>query len=104
MRATSTAWRTLPTRRTFERRSTWVHAVMHLEGNSQSIVVRDVSRGGMRIEYAYGLAPGDHIRIEFMSGRSLDGTVAWSVAAYCGVEFPSPLAEDDPLLESCKRH
>jgi hypothetical protein len=104
MRATSTVWRTLPTRRTFERRNTWVQAVVHFQGHDQSVVVRDVSRGGMKIEFAYGLTPGDQIKVEFMSGRKLEGTVAWSVAAYCGVEFPSPIAEDDPLLESCKRH
>jgi hypothetical protein len=104
MRATSAAWRTLPTRRTFERRSTWVNAVVHCEGHSQSVVIRDVSRGGMKIEFAYGLAPGDEISIELMSGRRLEGTVAWSLAAYCGVEFAAPLAEDDQVLEACKRH
>lgn len=104
MRATSTAWRTLPTRRTFERRSTWVQAVLHFDGKDQSVVVRDVSRGGIKIEFAYGLSPGDPVAIELMSGRVLEGTVAWSLAAYCGVEFHALLAEDDSVLESCKRH
>jgi PilZ domain len=104
MRATSSVRRTLSTRRTFERRNTWVCAVVHFKGRTQSVVVRDVSRGGMKIEFTYGLAPGDQIEIEFMSGRKLQGTVAWSVAAYCGVEFPTLLAEDDPVLVSCKRH
>ena len=53
----------------------------------------------MKIEFAYGLMPGDQIEIELMSGRELQGTIAWSVAAYCGVEFPTLLAEDDPVLE-----
>ncbi len=104
MRATSTVWRTLPTRRTFERRNTWVHALMHFGGRTQSVIIRDVSRGGIKIEFAYGLVPGDQIEIELTSGRKLEGTVAWSVAAYCGVEFPAPLAEDDPVLDTCKRH
>jgi PilZ domain len=104
MRATSSIWRTLPTRRTFARRSTWAHAIVHFEGRAQSVIIRDVSLGGMKIEFAYGLTPGDQIEIELMSGRVLQGTVAWSVAAYCGVEFPSPLDEDDPILASCKRH
>jgi hypothetical protein len=104
MRAITTVWRPLPTRRTFERRSTWVQAALHFDGRTQSIVVRDVSRGGMKIEFAYGLSPGDQVSIELMSGRVLKATVAWSVAAYCGVEFPSPLNEDDPVLETCKRH
>jgi PilZ domain len=104
MRATSTVWHTPSKRRTFERRSTWVHGVVHFEGRSQSVVVRDISRCGMKIEFAYGLVPGDKIEIELMSGRKLEGVVAWSVATYCGVEFPTFLAEDDPVLESCKRH
>jgi PilZ domain len=104
MRATSTAWRTLPTRRNFERRSTWVQAVVHFEDKHQSIIVRDVARGGIKIEFAYGLTAGDEISIELMSGRFLQGTVAWSLAAYCGVAFHTSLAEDDPVLTSCKRH
>ncbi len=103
MRATSTVWRSLPTRRAFERRNTWVQAALHFDGRTQSIVVRDVSRGGMKIEFAYGLEPGDQVRIELMSGRMLEATVAWSVAAYCGVEFASLLDEHDPVLETCKR-
>jgi len=104
MRATSTTWRTRSTQRTFERRSTWVYALLHFEGRTQSVVIRDVSRGGIKIEFAYGLTPGDQIEIQLMSGRVLQGTVAWSVAAYCGVEFPIPLGEDDPVLDTCQRH
>jgi PilZ domain len=105
MRTTETVWRRpLPTRRAFDRRNTWVHALLRFEGRSQSIVVRNISRGGMKIEYAYGLMPGDKIEIELMAGRKLQGTVAWSVAAYCGVEFPAPLAEDDPVLETYRTH
>jgi PilZ domain len=104
MRAMSTAWRRLPNRRTFERQNTWVHALLHFEGATQSVVLRNVSREGARLEFAYGLNPGDEIEIELTSARRLQGTVAWSVAAYCGVEFPTLLAEGDPVLGSCKRH
>ena len=104
MRAASTVWRTLPTRRLFERRNTWVQALLHFGDRTQSIVIRDISRSGMRIEFAYGLNPGDEIEVELMSGRRLQGNVAWSVAAYCGVELQTLLAEDDPVLETCKRH
>lgn len=104
MRATSTVWRTLQKRSADQRRNTWVHAELRSHGRTQSVILRDVSRGGARLEFAYGLAPGDEIEIDLMSGRTLRGTVAWSVAAYCGVEFPSLLGEDDPVLETCKRH
>jgi hypothetical protein len=104
MRATSIVWRTLPTRRTFERRSTWAPAVVHFDGQSQNAIIRDVSRGGMKLEFAYGLMPGDKIVIELASARTLEATVVWSVAAFCGAEFHGQLAEDDPVLASCKRH
>ena len=104
MRATSTVWRTLPTRRSFERRSTWAPAVVHFDDHAQNVIIRDISRGGMKLEFAYGLMPGDKITIELASARTLDATVTWSVAAFCGVEFFGLLAEDDPVLASCKRH
>jgi len=77
---------------------------MHFEGRAQSIIVRDVSRGGMKIEFAYGLAPGDKIEIEVAPYRKLVGTVVWSVAAFCGMEFPTLLDEEDPVIAACKRH
>jgi len=104
MRAAATVWRALPKRCAFEPRNTWVHALLHFKGRTQSVIVRGVSRDGIKIEFAYGLTPGDEIKIEFMSGRMLQGTVVWSVAAYCGIEFPSLLAEDDPVLDACKTH
>ncbi len=104
MRATSTVWRTLPTRRVFERRSTWSPAVVHFDGKAQNVIIRDASCGGMKLEFAYGLMPGDKIGIELASERMLEGTVMWSVAAFCGVEFTSMLDEADPVIASCKRH
>ena len=105
MHTTATSWRTIaPKRRTFERRNTWVHASLASDGRTQSIVIRNISRGGMRIEFAYGLVPGDQVEIELTSGRKLAGTIVWSVAAYCGLEFPAPLAEDDPVLKSYRQH
>lgn len=105
MRTTETVWRRrLPTRRTFDRRNTWVHALLRFEDRTQSIVIRNISRGGMKIEFAYGMMPGDKIEIELMSTRKLQGTIAWSVAAYCGVEFAAPLDEDDPVLETYRTH
>jgi len=103
MHAVASAWRTLPKRTTFAPRNAWVHALLHSKGQTQSIIIRDVSRGGMKFEFAYGLKPGDEVEIELTSARKLRGTIVFSVAAYCGVEFPTPLAEDDPLLTTYKR-
>ena len=58
----------------------------------------------MKIEYAYGLSPGDRVVIELSPSRHLEATVEWSVATYCGIEFSQPLAEDDPVLISREIH
>jgi len=102
MHAVASAWRTLPKQRAFTPRNTWVHALLHCRGRTQSVVIRDVSLGGMKLEFAFGLVPGDEVEVELTSARKLQGTIAFSVAAYCGVAFPTPLAEDDPLLDVCK--
>lgn len=106
MQTTQTVWqtRTVGKRRTFARCNTWVHAQLHFGNRTQSIVIRDVSSGGMKIEYAYGLTPGDAVTIELACARKIEAIVDWSVATYCGIEFVTPLAEDDPALISCKTH
>ena len=104
MQTTQTVWQTrsVAKRRTFERCNAWVHARLHFGNHAQTVVIRDVSQGGMKIEYAYGLTPGDKVTIEIDASRALDATVDWPVATYCGIEFDTPLAEGDPLLISCK--
>jgi len=95
----SSVGRRLPQRRSFERRTTWIDAELVVHGRSQRIIIQDISRGGMKLKNAFGLMPGDTIGVELLSGRRLEGTVAWSVTPYTGVAFDEPLAEDDSLLE-----
>jgi hypothetical protein len=52
----------------------------------------------MKLENVLRLMPGDVVTIELLSSRSLVGTVVWSVASFCGVEFETPLVGDDPLI------
>jgi hypothetical protein len=47
---------------------------------------------------AFGLMPGDLIRVELLTRRAFEGTVAWCVPPYCGIKFTQLVAEDDPLL------
>lgn len=86
-------------RRTFKRNSTKMHAIVHCRRRFQSVVIRDISLGGMKLENILGLMPGDVVTIELMSSRSLIGTVVWSVASFCGITFETPLAGDDPLIK-----
>jgi hypothetical protein len=84
--------------RTTERRDTKMHAIVHCRGRFQSVGIRDISPGGMKLENAFGLLPGDVVMIELLSRRTIGGTVVWAVAPYTGIAFDQPLSEDDPLL------
>lgn len=77
-----------------------MHAIVHCRRRFQSVVIRDISPGGMKLENVLGLMPGDVVTIELMSSRSLVGTVTWSVASFCGIAFETPLAGDDPLIQA----
>jgi len=73
-------------------------AILHSHGRLQCVDLRDISRGEIKLDRAFGLKPGDSVSIELLSRRILKGTVAWSIAAFCGIKFDQPLAEDDPAL------
>jgi len=60
--------------------------------------IRGISRTGVKLDAAFGLKPGDAVTVELLSRRTLDGSVVWSVAAFCGIELDHPLAENDPAL------
>jgi hypothetical protein len=85
--------------RTAERRGIKKHAILMCHDREQSIIIRDISVGGMKIQNAFGLAPGDTVRIELLTRRAFEGKVAWSVSPYCGIKFNTPLSETDPLLK-----
>jgi hypothetical protein len=74
------------------------HAILHSHGRLQCVDLRDISRSEVKLDRAFGLKPGDPVSVELLSRRTLDGRVAWSVAAFCGIEFDQPLAESDPAL------
>jgi hypothetical protein len=74
------------------------HAILHCHDRVQTVVVRDISGGGVKIQNAFGLVPGDPITLEFLTRRKIEGEIAWSVPPYCGVRFNTPLESDDPLL------
>jgi hypothetical protein len=74
------------------------HAILHCRDRAQTVLMRDISRTGMKVQNAFGLFAGDVVRIELLTRRAFDGTVVWSVPPYCGIKFAAPLAEGDPLL------
>jgi hypothetical protein len=84
--------------RASERHGIRKHAILHCHDRVQTVFIRDISAGGVKIQNAFGLMTGDPVRLELLTRRAFEGTVAWSVPPYCGVRFHTPLAEDDPLL------
>jgi hypothetical protein len=86
--------------RASERRGIRKHAILHCHDRVQTVVVHDISAGGMKIQNAFGLIPGDIVRIELLTRRSFDGKVVWSVPPYCGISFDEPMSRTDPLLSA----
>lgn len=85
--------------RSTERRSVRKHAILHCHDRVQTVVIRDISPGGMKIQNAFGLAPGDVVRVELLTRRAFEGKVAWAVSPYCGIKLDTPLDANDPLLK-----
>ncbi len=73
-------------------------ALLQAHGKVQHPSIRSVTRGGIRLDGAFGLNAGDPVSVKLSSQHTVDGTVDWSVAGFCGVVFAMPLAEDDPAL------
>jgi hypothetical protein len=85
-------------RRAHPRLDARLDAVLYLDGRTQSVVIHNVSRGGLKLEHALGLAKGDDITIDLLNHRSLSATVMWAGFPYTGVAFDQQLPENDPLL------
>jgi hypothetical protein len=94
----SSAERSCAEDRRFERETIKKNAILYSHDRTQSILIRDISCGGMKIQNAFGLMPGDVVRIGLLTRRSFEGTVAWSVPPYSGIKFNKPLGEDDPIF------
>ena len=90
--------------RTSERQGIRKHAILHCHDRVQTVLIRDISAGGVKIQNAFGLVTGDPVQVELLTRRTFEGKVAWSVPPYCGIEFNTPLAQDDPLLAANALH
>src|SRR5262245_10920619 len=81
-----------------DRQSVHKHAILHAHDRTQSVLIRDISAGGMKIQNAFGLMPGDEVRVELLTRRGFAGKIAWSLPPFCGIKFDTVLDSDDPLL------
>jgi hypothetical protein len=87
-------------RRSSPRRPVRWNAVAYYCGGPRGVhvIVRNVSRGGMMLENAFGAMQADRMRVVLLSGRAFEGEIMWTVAPYCGFRFDAEVAENDPIM------
>jgi hypothetical protein len=90
-------------RRQHERRSTAITALVHSHGRFQTVSILDFSTGGLQLQGAFGVAEGDQIEIELLSGHRLSAKVVWSLGSRIGAQFTPVLSLDHPGLVALQR-
>lgn len=84
--------------RRFARSNVRIRGFLHCHGRFQGVLIKDISRGGMMIEGAFGVAPGDKIVMEMLSGRRVSAKIVWVISPRAGVMFDETLTNTDGLL------
>ena len=85
-------------RRKHERLQSSIRAILYSDTKFQSVVIRNISRGGAGLENCGHLIENDVVTIALLNGRRIDAKVRWWFAGVCGVQFFEVLPSDDPLL------
>jgi hypothetical protein len=84
--------------RRYERWPVHWSAVLRSPTVGQTVLVEDVSPGGLRMRAKGALRLGDALVVELPSRDELTGNIAWLRGSQCGVAYRCPLSPDDPLL------
>ena len=90
-------------RRRHERRSAAITALVHSHGRFQTVSILDFSTGGLQLQGAFGVAAGDQIQIELLSGHRLPAKVVWSLGSRIGAAFTPVLSTDSPAIVALQR-
>lgn len=90
-------------RREYQRLPVRVCALVHARERFQTVVVADFSRGGVQLQGSFGLASGDEITLELLSGHRLQAKVVWSLGSSLGAKFVGPLRPDDVRLAALQQ-
>lgn len=75
-------------------------AELRYRGRQKAIRIRDVSEGGLGIEFCGTLKPAEIVVIVLENGRRFVGSVAWCHTNRAGILMAAPLSPSDPLLAS----
>lgn len=88
----------LPQKRRSPRRAVLQNCIVHGPHQLQTGFVRDASAGGLGLGRISNLKRGDRVRVDFVSGRQFNGTIAWVAGASAGMRFDTPLSPGDALV------
>lgn len=73
-------------------------ALLDHGGAGLAVVIRDVSRGGCGLDVTMLLPKGLPVTVELGDGSQFASVVVWSAPLNAGVEFDSPLSEDEAMF------
>jgi hypothetical protein len=90
-------------RRRHDRRSAAITALVHSHGRFQTVSILDFSTGGLQLQGAFGVATGDLVQIELLTGHRLAAKVVWSLGSRVGATFTPVLSSDSPALIALQR-
>ena len=75
-----------------------ISAHLHAAGECQATVITDLSLDGVGLDGAIAIFIGDQVEIELINGRRIPGYVIWWLMGSCGIQFSTPLSEDDVIF------
>jgi PilZ domain len=90
-------------RRKHDRKSAAITALVHSHGRFQTVSILDFSTGGLQLQGAFGVAVGDQIEIELLTGHRHAAKVVWSLGSRIGAAFTPVLSSDSPAYIALQR-
>ena len=81
-----------------------IRALLDSKHRFQSVVIRNISRGGAGLDNCDHLIENDKVAITLLNGRRIEAKVRWWLAGVCGVQFSELLEPTDVLLTGRARH
>ena len=66
------------------------------DGHETSVVIRDVSAAGFRLEHRDDLYPGDRVSLRLDKGQTYEARIEWSLGNEAGGRFLDSEPAPDP--------
>lgn len=88
----------LPQQRRWPRRALLQDCVLSFDDMTYRSYARDASAGGLGLDRVPPMRLGQPVDVKLENGRTLSGTIVWSIGTSAGIKFAAPLPTNDPLL------